>query len=120
MNFLADEGVDSPRVVHLREQGFDVRYIAEFAGGQPDERVLEIANAENRILITTDKDFGELVYRLRQIHPGVILLRLAGLSPAEKGRLCENAIRTHSSELSDSFTVIQHRMIRIRKRQGEF
>ena len=115
MKFLADEGVDAPIVFHLRRRDYDVKYIAEFAGGLPDENVLEIANGENRILITSDKDFGELVYRMKQIHSGVILLRLAGIAPHHKAIICESAIRDHLSELMDAFTVIHSTMIRIRK-----
>ncbi len=120
MIFLADEGVDAPIVKHLRDLDFDVKYIAEFASGLPDEKVLEISNKENRVLITSDKDFGELVYRLQYIHSGVVLLRLAGLAPLQKAFICERALRDHSSELLDAFTVIHSSVVRIRKRQGEF
>jgi predicted nuclease of predicted toxin-antitoxin system len=116
MKLLADEGVDSPIVWHLRKKGYDIIYIAEFAKGFSDEKVLGIAAEENRILLTTDKDFGELVFRLQQIHSGVILLRLAGLNSTEKALIVENALKTHQQEIMDSFTVIQNSMIRIRKR----
>lgn len=62
MKFVADEGVDAPIVKRLRENGHDAFYIAESDRGISDEEVLEIANAESRILITRDKDFGELVF----------------------------------------------------------
>lgn len=65
MRFLADEGVDKPIVMHLRAAGFDVHYILETYQGAEDEKVLLIAAKEKRILITQDKDFGELVYPLK-------------------------------------------------------
>lgn len=62
MKLLADEGIDKPIVDLLRLSGFDVHYILETHPGAEDEKVLQIANDEKRILITQDKDFGELVY----------------------------------------------------------
>jgi predicted nuclease of predicted toxin-antitoxin system len=66
MKLLADEGVDKPIVDLLRSSGFDVHYILETYQGAEDETVLQIAHEETRILITQDKDFGELVYRLQK------------------------------------------------------
>jgi len=60
-------------------------------------------------LITCDKDFGELVYRLKQIHSGIILVRLSGMKPKEKARIVVEAIREHEAELKDAFTVINSR-----------
>lgn len=82
MNFLADEGVDFPGVHRLRSDGREVLYVAEMAPGVSDETVLAAANAKNALLLPSDKDFGELVYRLPRISAGVLLMRLAGLSPA--------------------------------------
>jgi predicted nuclease of predicted toxin-antitoxin system len=63
MNLLADESIDRPIVVRLRQEGHIVRYIAELEPGISDDKVLEIANNEAAPLLTADKDFGELVYR---------------------------------------------------------
>jgi predicted nuclease of predicted toxin-antitoxin system len=62
---LADENVDFPIIKELRNKGIDVDSISEKNGGIADEEVLEIANKSGRILITADKDYGELVYRLK-------------------------------------------------------
>jgi len=112
--FLADEGVDGPIVYLLREKGFDVEYIAEFDAGIDDEEVLKIANDDNRILITRDKDFGELVYRLKKIHSGIILNRLAGLKSKTKAEQVLTVIEKYEDELYGSFTVIQPGIVRIR------
>ena len=64
MKLLADEGVDKPIVDLLRSSSFDVHYILETHQGAEDETVLQIAQEETRILITQDKDFGELVYQI--------------------------------------------------------
>jgi len=62
MNFLADESCAGPVIRALREAGHDVVAIAEVAKGATDEQVLERALNEKRVLITEDRDFGELVY----------------------------------------------------------
>ena len=79
MRLVADEGVDRQIVERLRQDGHTVQYIAEMDPGISDDRVLTIANQENAPLLTTDKDFGELIYRQKRITSGVILIRLAGL-----------------------------------------
>ncbi len=99
MNFLADEGVDKPIVDLMRSSGFDVHYILETHPGSHDEEVLRLANEENRILITQDKDFGELVYRLRQIHQGVILIRLGATQAPEKARIVNYVLLEYSDKL---------------------
>ena len=116
MNFLADESVDRQVVQRLRQDGHEVLYIAEMAPGIPDEAVLEQANKLEAILITADKDFGELVYRQGRIHTGVILLRLAGSSPDVKASVSSSTIRSHSTELSDAFSVVTHGTVRLRRR----
>lgn len=65
MRFLADEGVDGLIVDTVRDDGHDVRWMAEELGGTNDSVVLEAEVRDARILITEDKDFGELVYRQR-------------------------------------------------------
>ncbi len=57
---LADEWVDKPIVDVLRSNGFNVLYILETNPGADDEFILTMANADKRILLTQDKDFGEL------------------------------------------------------------
>lgn len=116
MKFLADEGVDAPIVKKLRENGFDVSYIAEMEPNISDEEVLERANQDKRILLTLDKDFGELVFRKNAIHHGIILIRLPSYSPIEKAEMTLKGIQNHSGELPDAFSVFQEGIIRIRKR----
>ena len=87
MRFLADEGVDISIVSGLRAAGFEVYYVIEEIRSLSDDELLQIAYAENRILITRDKDFGELVYRLQKVHSGVILLRLEGYNTHERSEI---------------------------------
>ena len=84
MNLLADESVEREIVERLRADGHNTVYVAELAPGISDDEVLDQANDQQALLVTGDKDFGELVYRLGRIHGGVVLLRLAGLSTPVK------------------------------------
>lgn len=68
------------------------------------------------MLVTADKDFGELVFRQGRLHSGIILVRLHGLDPSEKGRVTVAAIAEHGSELEQAFAVLEQGRIRIRKR----
>jgi len=76
VKLLADEGVDAAIVARLRADGHDIVYVAELSPGITDDAVLELANADERILMTTDKDFGELVFRLRRAMVGVRYINL--------------------------------------------
>jgi predicted nuclease of predicted toxin-antitoxin system len=69
MNLVADEGVDRQIVEQLRHDGHDVLYVAELAPSISDDEVLQKANDWHAPLLTADKDFGELVFRLNRIRP---------------------------------------------------
>jgi predicted nuclease of predicted toxin-antitoxin system len=116
MIFLADEGVDFPVVQRLRGDGHEVLYVAEMDPGISDEKVLVTANEKKALLLTADKDFGELVYRLRRISSGVLLMRLAGLSPARKAELVSSVVQDHAEKLLNTFTVVTPGMVRVRPR----
>ncbi len=115
MNLVADESVDRPIVERLRQDGHHVVFIAEVAAGADDDTVLTRANQESALLLTSDKDFGELVYRLRLHTHGVVLVRLAGIPPTQKAEIVSLAIREHYAEMVRSFTVITAGMVRIRR-----
>ncbi|GAB4153797.1 MAG: hypothetical protein Fur0021_19840 [Candidatus Promineifilaceae bacterium] len=94
-----------------------VIYIAELEPGINDDVILRRANATQALLITADKDLGEMVFRQRLVHAVVLLVRLAGLLPNTKARVVAEVIRSRGSELLDSFSVISPSNVRIRKRQ---
>lgn len=113
--FVADEDVDAPIIVRLRSDGLDVISIAEHSPGIVDDEVLQLANDQQRILITSDHDFGELVFRLGRVTTGVVLIRLHGLSADRKAEIVSTMIAAHASELPGNFTVIAPDAVRIRK-----
>lgn len=114
MNFLADEGIDKQIVDVLRKEGYVVDYVAEIEPSISDDIVLAMANEKGAILLTADKDFGELVFRKRQISAGVILIRLAGLSLTKKTDVAVSIIKKHINELKNAFSVITPMGVRIR------
>ena len=115
MTLVADESVDGPIVQRLRDDGYDVLYVAELSPSVTDDEVLRQANDREALLLTGDKDFGELVFRQRLVYSGVVLLRLAGLSNAGKAEVVAAAFREHEIEFSGAFTVISPGHIRIRR-----
>jgi len=114
VRLLADEGVEARIVERLRFEGHDVEYVAELAPGITDDDVLEGANSGQRVLVTVDKDFGELVFRLLRVTAGVLLVRLSGLSSDDKATMVASAVRDHGSQMSGAFTVVSPGMVRIR------
>ncbi|MGH7493147.1 MAG: DUF5615 family PIN-like protein [bacterium] len=118
MNILADEGVDKPIVEQLRQDGHDVLYVAEMEPSISDDLVLQRANEHHALLVTLDKDYGELVYRRGLVHLGVILIRLEGLSPEAKARIVSKALVERAVEMHNAFSVISPGMVRIRSKQN--
>jgi predicted nuclease of predicted toxin-antitoxin system len=117
MNFLADEGVDRQIVERLRQDGHEVLYVAEMEPSISDEQVLNRANEKNALLITADKDFGEMVFHQNRLTVGgVVLLRLAGLSPERKAEIISKVIESRSDELPNSFSVTSPGKVRVRRR----
>lgn len=114
MRFLADENVPRALVMRLRAAGLDVVAIAETAAGISDDQVLAMAAAKQRILVTEDRDFGELVVRQRMAVGGVVLLELDSLSNDEAvGRVAE-VVLAQAAKLSGNLVVIEPGRIRIR------
>ena len=114
MRFLADEGVDRSIVNGLWLLNFDVYYVIDEIRSLYYEVLLQIAFDEKRILITKDKDFGELVYRLNKAHLGVTLLRLEGHASQERADNVCPLIFKYRDQLYNAFTVIQKGIVRIR------
>ena len=89
------ECVDRQIVDRLRHDGYTVLYVAEMEPGISDHDVLNLANHEGAILLTADKDFGELVFRQGKVTRGIVLVRLAGLLPAIKADIIAATIEDH-------------------------
>ena len=118
MNLVADESVDRAIVDRLRQDGHTVVYVAESAPSIDDEAVLRQANESNALLLTADKDFGEINFRVGRIPAGVVLLRLAGLSVQSKVTTVSTVFRDRGYELASAFSVISPGRVRIRRQMA--
>ena len=116
MNFVADESCARPVIQALREAGHDVVAIAEIAKGATDDQVLERALKEKRVLITEDRDFGELIYARGRSSAGVILVRFPSRARRAKSATVIEAVSKLGSRLGDAFTVVQPGRLRISSR----
>jgi predicted nuclease of predicted toxin-antitoxin system len=113
LNFLADESCDFRVVRALRENGHDVLAVCEFAKRIQDSDVIDLSKREDRILITEDKDFGQLVYAHGHGSRGVILLRYPAFA---RRRLSNDVVRTVEQKkeaLLSSFAVLQPGRLRV-------
>lgn len=79
-DFFADEGLDSLLVELLRKEGHTVIYAAEEMSGATDIEILKKATSSNAILVTKDKDFGEMIVRHQTNSNGIILIRVEKLN----------------------------------------
>lgn len=117
MNLLSDESVDGPIVEQLRQDGHTVLYVAEFDSGITDSKVLDRAHRTQTLLLTADKDFGELVFRRKLLNVGgVVLIRRAGLSSERKINVVRQAFTTHGHQITKAFTVISPGGVRVRRK----
>ena len=116
MRFLVDENAGPSVARWLREQGHDVVSVFETARGTPDDEVISQAFSENRILITSDKDFGDMVYRERRPHHGVIMLRLRDERLVMKIDVLGRLLADYASRLSDNYVVVSEHRVRFARR----
>jgi predicted nuclease of predicted toxin-antitoxin system len=116
MKFLLDQSTDARLIPHLRALGHDAtRIAADYPAGLPDEEVLAIAHREGRVLITDDRDFGELIFRLKQPHAGVIYLRLGEYAElSTKIERVDHVLSQYSDQL-DQFLVVTPGNVRVRR-----
>jgi predicted nuclease of predicted toxin-antitoxin system len=115
VRWLADECVAAPLVGFLRTVGHDVLYVAEAAAGLSDADVITLASREMRLLLTEDKDFGNIVFRRERAVPGVVLLRIGPENPALRAIRLAAAIERYGDGLFGRYTVIEGERFRSRR-----
>lgn len=116
MLFLVDE-CTGPRVAEwLRGEGHEVFSVFDQARGIPDDEVLAKALAENWILITNDKDFGEMVFRERRMHHGIIFLRLDDERAANKIEVLRQLFVNYADRLPEEFITVTESRVRFSRK----
>ena len=114
MDFIIDESTGAAVVEYLRSVGHDVLAVGETMPQADDLDIVARAVNEGRILVTNDKNFGELVFRGGQAHYGVVLLRLHDESSANRVRVIKAVMEQYAHRLLHNFTVATEGSVRIR------
>ena len=116
---LADENISEVVVTRLRSDGWKVMHVAELAPSISDTEVLELAAAHGSLILTADKDFGELVVGQSLPCKGVILVRLAGVPIPRRAEMISTLLSECMNELDGAFTVLSaNGRVRIRRFQN--
>ena len=115
MKFLADENIEKSLVEWLRSQGSDVYYVPEESPSIKDNKIIKIARKESRVLITNDKDFGELVFRQKKLTHGIVLIRATDESSENKLELLKNVLYKVGDKVKNKFVVVNESGIRVRE-----
>jgi predicted nuclease of predicted toxin-antitoxin system len=115
MQLLANENFPLVSVHLLRQEKYDIAAITEESPGIEDSEVLARAVDEQRIILTFDGDYGELIYRLRLPAPtGVIYLRFRPHTPEEPAAILLDLFQTEGFQIDGRFTIIERDRIRQR------
>ncbi|HQR41090.1 MAG TPA: DUF5615 family PIN-like protein [Gemmatales bacterium] len=115
MRLFADENLPAGILNWLRTSGHDVISASEMQCGEADERWLQLANADQRLIVTADKDFGELIYREGLSSYGVILLRMDDAPVRDWIVRLQEAWSIVEANPNNKFIVISTKRVRVRK-----
>jgi len=115
LSLLADENIDQRLVSSLRLAGIFVYSVAESSPGITDEEVMRLSENLSAMILTDDKDFGEIVFRKQRSCRGIVLLRLTGVDYSRKADHVIKVIDRYGSEMIGKFVVITAERVRIRK-----
>ncbi len=115
MRILANENVPQPVVAELRRRGHDVTWMVEVGAEEDDVVVLARAQSEDRIVLTLDKDFGELaLLRRLPASAGIVLVRTTGSTPEADNARAVSALESRA-EWRGLFTIIEDDRVRVRQ-----
>ena len=115
LKFLVDVGVGRKVEEYLLEKGYDTKAVRSIDQRMPDHEIIRLATSERRMVITMDKDFGELVYHSELNHCGILLLRLEDATGVEKQLVLSEILAKYSDKMENHFCVYQNKKFRIRK-----
>lgn len=116
MTFLANENFPFPSIEILRTAGYKVISISEVAPGIADDQVIEHARKENAIILTFDKDYGEIIFKHGKTGgtPSVVFFRFKGNQPQSAGLILLKLLNESKISIEGKFTVLDHDAIRQR------
>ena len=115
MKLLANENFPIASVHYLSEKGFDIKAIGIDNMSVSDREVMNIATSESRIILTFDRDYGELIFKHSYTpEMGVIYLRLDVFEPEEPGSVIKNLLSNPDFDTRRKLTVVSSDGIRQR------
>jgi len=118
MQILANENFPGEAVEALRARGHDVFWARTDSPGSPDTEVVNRAASEHRILVTFDKDFGELAFRRGLSSPaGIILFRIKAPSAAHVALVAVTVLESRD-DWAGHFSVVEEQRIRMTPLRG--
>lgn len=116
MRLIVDECTGPSVARWLREQGHDVVYVGDTANGMKDAEIIARAASDKRILITNDRDFGDLIFQSHLPHAGVLLLRLRNERPSSKIAVLDRILRGYGDSLAGNFVVATEHLVRLARK----
>lgn len=111
--FLVDECLGVILARWLKKKGYDIIAVVEAMPGADDHEVLSKSLVEQRILVTLDSDFGEIIFKKNVLHAGIIFLRLEDEQPSNQINVMEKVLKNYLDDLVENFTVATEETIRI-------
>ena len=114
IDFIVDAGVGKTIETWLLSEGFSVFSVITLSPDMSDLEIIALASEYNSVIITMDKDFGELVYNQKKEHRGILLLRLEDAVAEEKLACIQNIIPSHVDDFKNKFSVYQNGKLRTR------
>jgi len=112
MRFLVDECTGSKVADWLRGENYEVFSVFDEARGMTDDDILAKAFSEDWIFITNDKDFGEMVFRERREHHGIVFMRLDDERAANKIEVLWKLLEGYAEKLPEEFVVVTETKVR--------
>ncbi len=114
LKLLFDVGVSKKAETHFKNLGFDVLAVRDIDPSLKDIDILQLAVKEGRLIITMDKDFGELVFNSKKSHSGVLLLRMEDANWQQKINVLTEIFDKYLNDIEGKFSVYQDKKLRIR------
>lgn len=113
--FLANENFPRPSIILLRDHSYIIKSIQEDSAGIPDKEVIAMAVEMNLIILTFDRDYGELIFRYSKNNPpSIVYFREKGADPLFAGRLLIDLLSNATFSITNAFTVLEEKNIRQR------
>lgn len=116
IRFIVDVNLGNGVEKYLESLGYDVLTVRSVNPSMEDKQIVEIACREERIILTLDKDFGDLVYKSGMNHKGILILRIEDWSLKNKKDVLDWILNQHIEELQNAFSIYHKGVLRIRKK----